>query len=176
MPWVIPFSPACLVLTLILQSVEPSSDGLLDLSDPSTAGRCVDHETCVPPHPCKVKREVLFEKTLSTTEWAPWCRVSGLHTHNKGSFGFVNTGHSTSVQWSGGLDLGLPDAAKELLGPIGDFISGNLGFQVTKSKTVGEGVGCVNTDGKKHSVWAQEKIGVQEVTAHTTITYYGGNW
>ena len=110
------------------------------------------------------------DKTITGhgTWWTAWCRAAGLTTHDKGSEAFLTQDSGTSITYSGNLDISLPE--------VGDFISGQLGFSVTNSKSTGEGYGCVNSDGKAYSVWFQEKMRWAETQVYTTITYSGANW
>jgi hypothetical protein len=80
----------------------------------------------------------------------------------------MTQGYSKTVTWSGSLDIGVPF--------LSDFLSGNIGYSVEKSKSIGSGAGCVNTDGQAHSVWFQEQMGWAQTKSHLTITYKGADW
>ena len=117
--------------------------------------------------PCTVRNSQSAKLNGKGTWWTRWCHAGGMHTQNKGSTAFVQIGHSTTVQWSGSVGLA---------GPASKFLDATLGFQISKSKTVGQGAGCVNQDGKSHGVWFQELMGWADTTVTTTSQQYGPGW
>lgn len=131
-------------------------------------GRCVRGEYCPPAHPCKAKRDDIVTVLDKGVNKLPACKQAGLQTKGKGSTAFLNQEYSQSITYHGDVSVSLPK--------IGDAISANLGFSVTRTKSVGTSTGCVNTDGKPHSVWFKEDVGWAKTSVRTTITYQGADW
>lgn len=117
--------------------------------------------------PCTVRNSQSVRLNNKGTWWTRWCHAGGLHTQNKGSTAFVQLGHSTTVTWSGTVNLA---------GPVSKFLDASLGFEISKSKSVGQGAGCVNQDGKSHGVWFQELMGWADTTVTTTTQQFGSGW
>jgi hypothetical protein len=101
------------------------------------------------------------------TWWTRWCHAGGLHTRNQGSVAWVSVGHSTTVTWSGKISLA---------GPVGNFLGAQIGYDISRSRTISQGFGCVNQDGQPHGVWLQEKMGWAETTVVTTVKQTGLGW
>ncbi|KAB5516981.1 hypothetical protein GE09DRAFT_1262908 [Coniochaeta sp. 2T2.1] len=124
---------------------------------------CKKRNGCQPP--CYVSNTQSMQLNGKGTWWTRWCHQGGLHTRNKGSAAWVSVGHSTSVTWSGSVGLA---------GPVGKYLDAQLGFSVTRSKSINQGVGCVNQDGKAHGVWLQEKMGWSDTRVTSTVKQTGG--